>query len=264
MADPDPAASLAIEDGIGWIRLNRPARLNAFDAAMHADLREALNRVEQDPGVRAVVLTGTGRAFSAGQDLAERHAMLQAGDVDLGALLERDYNALVRQLATLPIPVIAAVNGVASGAASAVALGCDIVLAARSAVFQFPFARIGLGPDAGASWLLPRLAGPQRAMALGLTGGSVDAATAAAWGMIWRVVEDESLIEEATLLARQLAAMPREALATMKARLRDSARLSFDEALDAERDAQAIRGRSTDYRDAVKAFAEKRTPRFEA
>lgn len=259
---PEPAALLVADGAVARLVLNRPGALNAFDARLHRDLRGALEIIETTPAIRAVIVTGAGRAFSAGQDLAERHAMLAGGEVDLSASLAENYNPLVRRIAALPCPVIAAVNGVAAGAAAAIALGCDIVLAGRSARFIFPFARVALAPDAGTSWLLPRLVGLQRALALTLTGEAVDAATAHDWGLVWQVFDDAQLTEAADALARGLASRSPGAIASIKRRMRDAASLDLDAALDAERDAQGERGRHPHYREAINAFAERRLPSF--
>ena len=256
------AIEFGIEQGVARITLSRPDKLNAFDGSMQADLRAALDIVEADASVRAVILTGAGRAFSAGQDLAERRAALAEGDLDLGALLEENYHPFIRRLAALPVPVIAAVNGIAAGAAAAIALGCDITIAARSASFQFPFVKVALAPDAGTSWLLPRLIGRQRAMAAVLTGGRIDAATAADWGLVAQMVDDAELLATADKMARGFATGSRGAIAAAKALLRGALELDFDAGLDAERDTQARRGRDPDYREAIAAFAEKRAPEF--
>ena len=254
---------ISVTDAIARITLNRPERLNAIDANMHDALRRALSTVESDATVRVVILTGNGRAFCAGQDLAERAAMLEQGDVDLAASLEENYNPLVRRLVALPVPVIAAVNGVAAGAGAALALHSDIVVAARSARFQLAFARVGLGPDSGASWLFPRLVGHARALGMALTAEPVDAEQAESWGMIWRCVDDDELASEAGRLAELFRSGSRGALRTVKESLRAAAGQSLDQALDSERDAQGMLGQSPDYREAVAAFMAKRTPNFD-
>lgn len=257
--DEADAASLAFDGGIATITLNRPERLNAFDAALHAALRQAFDRVEADEHVRALILTGSGRAFCTGQDLAERAAAFASGEApDLHASLENNYNPLVRRIAALHCPVIAAVNGIAAGAGAAIAIGSDIVLAAESARFQFSFARVALGPDSGTSWLLPRLVGQARALGLALTAEPIDAREAGHIGLIWKAVPDASLMAEAKRLAEGFANRPRAALAAIKQRIRAAACSSFDDALDAERDAQAILGRDEAYRQAVIDFTSKR------
>src|SRR3954468_15491994 len=185
--------------GYRVITLNRPDRLNAFNETMHADLRAALDQVERDDSCRALLLTGAGRGFCAGQDLSDRLAK-PGEQVMLGGTLEAHYNPLVRRLRALPFPVVAAVNGVAAGAGCNVALACDIVLAARSAQFIQSFARVGLVPDSGGTWNLPRLVGPARARALALTGEPLPAEKAEAWGLIWKAVDDGALMVEAEKL----------------------------------------------------------------
>jgi len=250
-------------DGVAELTLNRPERLNAFTEAMHRELAAHLDRIEADPGVRAVLLTGAGRGFCAGQDLGDR--MMGEGDAppDLGDTLGRLYNPLVRRIRALDRPVVCAVNGVAAGAGANIALACDIVLAARSAVFIQAFCRIGLVPDSGGTWFLPRLVGEARARALALLGEKVSAEQAEAWGMIWRAVDDERLLDEARGLARQLASGPTRGLGSIKRALAASWANDLDAQLDLERDLQREAGRTADYREGVRAFMEKRPPRFE-
>lgn len=250
-------------DGVAELTLNRPERLNAFTEAMHRELAAHLDRIEADPGVRAVLLTGAGRGFCAGQDLGDR--TMGEGDAppDLGDTLERLYNPLVRRIRALDRPVVCAVNGVAAGAGANIALACDIVLAARSAVFIQAFCRIGLVPDSGGTWFLPRLVGEARARALALLGEKVSAERAEAWGMIWRAVDDERLLDEARGLARQLASGPTRGLGSIKRALAASWANDLDAQLDLERDLQREAGRTADYREGVRAFMEKRPPRFE-
>lgn len=253
----------ASADGVAELTLNRPERLNAFTEAMHRELAAHLDRIEADPSLRAVLLTGAGRGFCAGQDLSER--VMGEGDVppDLGDTLERLYNPLVRRIRGLNRPVVCAVNGVAAGAGANLALACDIVLAARSAVFIQAFCRIGLIPDSGGTWFLPRLVGEARARALALLGESVPAEQAEAWGLIWKAVDDDRLLEEARSLARSLAAGPTRALSLIKQALASSWDNSLDAQLDLERDLQREAGRTADYREGVRAFLQKRPPRFE-
>src|ERR1700732_3689190 len=201
--------------GYRSITLNRPQRLNAFSESMHRELKRAIDEAESDSACRAVLLTGAGRAFCAGQDLNER--LSQDGEPTvLGNALETHYNPLVRKLRALPFPVVAAVNGIAAGAGANIALACDIVLAARSASFVQAFIRIGLVPDCGGTWLLPRLLGPARARALALTGEPLPAEKAEAWGLIWRAVDDAALMSEAHGLCAAFAAAPTVALALIK------------------------------------------------
>ncbi|NIJ09272.1 2-(1,2-epoxy-1,2-dihydrophenyl)acetyl-CoA isomerase [Sphingomonas vulcanisoli] len=254
---------LAIAEGVATIRLNRPDRLNAFDAELHADLREALSAVEADSSVRALVLTGAGRAFCAGQDLGERDAAFARGETpDLGASLSENYNPLIRRLVALPYPVIAAVNGIASGAGAALAIACDIVVAAQSARFQFGFVRVALGPDAGTSWLLPRRVGRGRALALALTGEAIDADRALAIGLCDRIVNDDNLGSAATELATGFAKGPQQAIHAIKQALRTAPPSDLAAALTTEQISQAALGAATDYREAVTAFTAKRTPKF--
>jgi 2-(1,2-epoxy-1,2-dihydrophenyl)acetyl-CoA isomerase len=245
----------------GWRKLvlNRPDRLNAFTADMHAELAQALDAAAQDRTCRALLLTGEGRGFCAGQDLGERSG---GGPIDLGETLDRLYNPLIRRLRALPIPVVCAVNGVAAGAGVSVALACDIVLAARSAKFVQAFTRIGLVPDSGGSFFLPRLVGDARARALLLLAEPITAETAAAWGMIWQVVEDADLAAKAEALTARLAAQPTQALALTKQALVASAGNTLDAQLDLERDLQRLAGRTPDYAEGVAAFIEKRPPVF--
>ncbi|MDH4189072.1 MAG: 2-(1,2-epoxy-1,2-dihydrophenyl)acetyl-CoA isomerase PaaG [Betaproteobacteria bacterium] len=253
---------VAVEAGVQTIILNRPEQLNAFNPAMHAHLREALDDAADDASIRAVLLTGAGRGFCAGQDLAERRFGPDAPPVDLGASLEQNYNPLVRRLRALDKPVVCAVNGVAAGAGANLALACDIVLAARSAVFVQAFSRIGLLPDSGGSWFLPRLVGTARAMGLALLAEKLPAAEAERIGLIWRCVDDAHLMDEARAIARGLAEGPTLGYALIKQAMRASATNSLDAQLDLERDLQRSAGRSEDYREGVTAFAEKRKPRF--
>ncbi len=246
--------------GVGRLTLNRPERLNSFTVQMHAEVAEALGRVERE-GARALLLTGAGRGFCAGQDLADPAVAPGAG-TDLGEALERRYNPLIRRLANLPIPVVCAVNGVAAGAGANIALACDIVLAARSAKFIQSFTGIGLIPDSGGTWALPRLVGQARALGLALSGAPLTAEQAEAWGMIWRCVEDDKLMAEADALVLRFAAAPTAGLAETKRLIRASAALGFDAALDAERDAQGRLGRTSDYAEGIEAFTAKRSPRF--
>jgi 2-(1,2-epoxy-1,2-dihydrophenyl)acetyl-CoA isomerase len=257
----EPAVLLDIADHVATITLNRPDRLNAFNEAMHAQLAQALDRIELDRAIRAVLLTGAGRAFCAGQDLAERQ---MGGDtaVDLGATLDRLYNPLIRRIARLERPVLCAVNGVAAGAGANLALACDIVLAARSATFIQAFCKLGLVPDSGGTFVLPRLVGPARAMGLAMLGEPLPAEQAEAWGLIWRCVDDDALIAEASALAAHLATQPTRGLGLIKRAFLASADNSLGEQLDLERDLQREAGRTEDYREGVLAFLEKRPPTF--
>jgi 2-(1,2-epoxy-1,2-dihydrophenyl)acetyl-CoA isomerase len=256
-----PENSVLIDRRDGWtaLTLNRPDRLNAFNEAMHRELAAALEEAAGDT-CRAILLTGAGRGFCAGQDLTDRMATDTAPD--LGATLDAFYNPLIRRLRSLRKPVICAVNGVAAGAGANIALACDIVLAARSAKFIQSFAKIGLVPDCGGTFFLPRLVGGARARALAMLAESVSAEQAESWGLIWRAVDDISLRQEAEALAAQLATQPTEGLALIKEALNASPSNGLDAQLDLERDLQRKAGRTPDYAEGVRAFLEKRAPRF--
>lgn len=252
----------SIEDGVALLSLNRPEQLNSFNAAMHLEVREALKQVRQSGDARVLLLTAEGRGFCAGQDLSERNVAPGAERPDLGESIERFYNPLVRTLRDLPLPVVCAVNGVAAGAGANIPLACDLVLAARSASFIQAFCKIGLVPDSGGTWLLPRLIGMARAKALAMLGERLGAEQALQWGLIHRVVDDAALRDEALTLARQLATQPTYGLALIKRGLNASFDNGFDEQLELERDLQRLAGRSEDYREGVSAFIDKRTPAF--
>ena len=246
----------------GWaeLTLNRPDRLNSFNEEMHRQLALAIAEIAADQSCRAVLLTGAGRGFCAGQDLGDRAT--SGATPDLGATIETFYNPLVRSLRALPKPVICAVNGVAAGAGANLALACDIVLAARSAKFIQAFAKIGLVPDSGGTYFLPRLVGDARARALSLLAEPVSAAQAENWGMIWKVHDDAELMAEARKLAAHLATQPTQGLALIKQALNASAGNDLDAQLDLERDVQRKAGRTPDYAEGVRAFMEKRPARF--
>src|SRR5690349_3630105 len=249
-------------EGIARITLSRPDRLNSFTSSMHAELRDALDKVRADKAARVLLLTGAGRGFCAGQDLSDRAVAPGSAPVDLGESIERYYKPLILTLSTLPMPVIAAVNGVAAGAGANIALACDIVIAARSASFVQAFGKLGLVPDSGGTWNLPRLVGTARALGLALLGEKLPAEQAAQWGLIWRCVEDAELAQVVEELARQLAAAPTRGLARTKQAIYEGLNRTLAQQLDVERDYQGELGRSADYAEGVAAFAEKRTPRF--
>jgi 2-(1,2-epoxy-1,2-dihydrophenyl)acetyl-CoA isomerase len=251
----------SLEQGIARLTLNRPERLNSFTVEMHGEVRDALDRVEAEKA-RVLVITGAGRGFCAGQDLNDRAVTPGGEGVDLGESIERYYGPLVMKLRNLPMPVIAAVNGVAAGAGANIALACDLVIAARSASFIQSFAKIGLVPDSGGTWFLPRWVGNARALGLALLGNKLTAEQAAQWGLIWQCVDDAALKSTVDQLAAELAAAPTRGLARTKQAIYDSWTRSLEAQLDCERDYQRELGRSADYKEGVAAFLEKRTPSF--
>jgi 2-(1,2-epoxy-1,2-dihydrophenyl)acetyl-CoA isomerase len=251
-----------LSDGIARLTLNRPDRLNSFNVQMHDEVRQVLTQVREDSECRVLVLTGAGRGFCAGQDLGDRAVAPGATAPDLGESIELRYKPLVLSLRNLPKPVIAAVNGVAAGAGANIALACDLVIAAKSANFIQSFSKLGLVPDSGGTWSLPRLVGPARAIGLTFLGDKLSAEQAAAWGLIWRCVEDVDLASTVDQLARQLAAAPTRGLARTKEAIYSSGSHTLEQQLDIERDLQRELGRSADYAEGVAAFTEKRAPRF--
>lgn len=252
----------SVEGGVATIALNRPESLNSFNEQMHAEVREAMQRVKDDPAVRCLLLTGKGRGFCAGQDLGDRAVSGGEGPPDLGESVEKNYNPLIRSIMNLPKPVVCAVNGVAAGAGASIALACDIVLAAKSASFIMSFCRIGLVPDSGGTWNLPRAVGVPRARGLAMLGDKLPAEKAEAWGLIWQCVEDNDLMGEANKLAAHLAGQPTRGLGRIKQLLNASTARTLDEELEAEREAMQELGRSADYAEGVAAFMEKRPPVF--
>jgi 2-(1,2-epoxy-1,2-dihydrophenyl)acetyl-CoA isomerase len=248
--------------GVLSVTLNRPDKLNAFNPEMHKLLRDALERARDDAAVRAVLVTGAGRGFCAGQDLSERDVSPDAAPIDLSVSLGSNYNPLVRRLRALPKPVVCAVNGVAAGAGANIALACDIVLAARSASFVQSFSQLGLVPDSGGTYFLPRLVGSARAMGLALLSTRLSAEEAERWGLIWKAVDDRRLMEEAAQVAAALAAGPTKGYGLIKKAMHASAGNSLDAQLDLERDLQREAGFSEDYREGVAAFMQKRKPSY--
>ena len=247
--------------GYRVITLNRPDKLNAFNEAMHQALRKAIEDAEADEDCRALLITGAGHGFCTGQDLSDRLA--KPGEtVVLGGALEAHYNPLVRKLRALPFPVVAAVNGVAAGAGCNIALACDIVIASLKATFIQSFARVGLVPDSGGTWFLPRLVGDARARGLALLAQDLTAEKAASWGLIWRAVEDEVLMHEATRICEHFALAPTQGLALIKRALNASATNTLDAQLDLERDFQRAASLTPDYVEGVRAFMEKRKANF--
>lgn len=253
----DDGLLVARRGGVAVLTLNRPDRLNALTAPLVAALRKALAAAEADPEVRAVLLHGAGRGFCSGQDLTE-----VAPGQDLGNVLEQRLNPLIRAIRGSPLPVVCAVGGVAAGAGASLALACDIVVAAQSARFVQSFVRIGLVPDAGGTFFLPRLAGDARARGMALLGEPVTGAQAEAWGMVWRALPDGKVLPEAERLAALLAALPAEAVALTKGALGAAGGNTLHAQLDLERDLQRQCGRSADFREGTQAFLEKRPPRF--
>lgn len=251
-----------IEAGVLTITLNRPDRLNSFNDEMHHQLSEALTLAEREETVRCVLITGAGRGFCAGQDLNDRNVSVEQAAPDLGLSVERFYNPLIRRLSALPKPIVCAVNGVAAGAGAALAMACDIVVAADNASFIQSFCKLGLVPDSGGSWYLPRLAGHARAMGMALLGDKISAQQALEWGMIWQVVAAAELAEHTNRMARHLATQPTYGLGLIKKAIYSSASNTLDQQLDLERDLQRLGGRSADYREGVSAFFAKRSPNF--
>ena len=252
----------ALADGVLTLTLNRPDKLNSFNEEMHRALRAGIQRAHDDAAVRALLLTGAGRGFCAGQDLGDRDPRKGGPAPDLGQTLETFYNPTLRLIRALEKPVVCAVNGVAAGAGANIAFACDIVLAAKSAKFIQAFAKIGLIPDAGGTFNLTRILGEPRAKALALTAEPLMAEKAADWGLIWKAVEDAALMDEAGALAKSLAAGPTLGLGLTKRLIQAAATNSLDAQLDMERDCQRQAGRSADYAEGVTAFLEKRRPEF--
>jgi 2-(1,2-epoxy-1,2-dihydrophenyl)acetyl-CoA isomerase len=248
--------------GVGRLTLNRPDRLNSFNDAMHAEVRDALAAARGDASVRVLLLTGAGRGFCAGQDLSDRAVAPGGPAVDLGASIERNYKPLVLALRSMPVPTVCAVNGVAAGAGANLALACDIVVATKSASFIQAFCRIGLVPDSGGTYWLPRLVGTARAIGLAMLGDKVSAEQAAAWGMIWQAVDDAAFAEAVEKLLAHLAAAPTKGLVATRRAIHASSSNALEAQLDLERDLQRELGYGEDYREGVAAFVEKRAPRF--
>ena len=250
--------TFATTDHIARITLNRPDRLNSFTRAMHAELGDALDAAAK---ARVIILTGAGRGFCAGQDLNDR-AVAPGETVDLGDTVEASWNPLIRRIASMPQPVIARVNGVAAGAGANIALACDLVVAAKSAKFIQSFSALGLIPDSGGSWHLPRLVGQARALGLALTGEPLPAEKAAEWALIWKCVDDDLLDTEVDALATRLASLPPLGLAAIKSLIRTTGTRTLDQELDLQRDEMRRLGFTADYREGVAAFLEKRKPTF--
>lgn len=259
----EPTVLYAAKDGVATITLNRPQALNSFTRQMHRELGAALDQAEADAAIRAVVITGAGRGFCAGADLAEFDFEPGPGLVERanpGPIIDQAFNPTARRLQNLRMPTIAAVNGVAAGAGASLAMTCDIAIAAPSASFIQAFSKIGLIPDAGGSWFLVERLGLARAMALAMTGDKLPAAQAKEWGMIWDVADD--CVAAAQAMAAKLAAMPTRALVATRQLLREAGARSFNQQLDAERDMQSALGRTHDYIEGVTAFLQKRPAHF--
>ncbi|MDV7339532.1 2-(1,2-epoxy-1,2-dihydrophenyl)acetyl-CoA isomerase PaaG [Terasakiella sp. A23] len=250
------------KNGYAKITLNRPDVLNSFNEVMHLELREALKDSQKDDGVRAILLTAAGRGFCAGQDLGDRAVTGDEGPRDLSQTIDKFYNPLVRLIQSIEKPVVCAVNGVAAGAGANIALACDIVYAAKSASFIQAFCKIGLVPDSGGTWSLPNLIGMARAKALAMLGDKIPAEQAEEWGMIWKCVDNDSLVEETEELCANLAQQPTYGLGLIKRAMNAAPTNTMDQQLDLERDLQKLAGFSDDYKEGVNAFLEKRKPNF--
>ncbi len=254
----------ALEGGVLTLMLNRPQRLNAMSNALIEAMNHELARAKRDPDIRCVLLTGLGRGFCAGADLAGGGTVDSTANVppDLGANMDRIFNPMIRAMRALPKPIVGAINGVAAGGGANFALACDIVLAARSARFDQAFVRISLVPDLGGTWFLPRTVGDARARGLAMLGKSMTAEEAERMGMIWQAVDDDALMAEATKLARQLAGGPTLSYAAIKQAINAAATNTLDQQLDLERDSQRELGRSADFKEGVAAFLAKRPAQF--
>ena len=255
--------TLAIADQVATLTLNRPDRLNAFTNKMHEELRAALEQIRASGAARCLVITGAGRGFCAGADLSDRQPSNDGGAPDLGVSLEKNYNPLILSLRALEMPLVAAVNGPCAGAGMSLALACDIVIAAKSASFLQAFCNIGLVPDAGSTYFLPRLAGRARAAGMALLGEKISAETALEWGLIWKVVDDAALMAEAGAVAKKLAGGPTKGLGLIHQALDKSWSNDLATQLDVERDAQRLAGRTQDFAEGVAAFLQKRPARFQ-
>ncbi len=256
--------TILVEQREAWrkVTLNRPDKLNALNTAVLQEVSSVLDEAEADPACRAMLLTGAGRAFCSGQELGPAIMPGPSGPPELGPVADGYHRGLIRRIRGLALPVVCAVNGTAAGAGMSLALACDMVLAARSASFMQAFVRVGLVPDTGSTFFLPRLVGDARARALAMLGEALPAAQAEAWGMIWRIVDDDALASEAEALTERLAAGPTQALGMIKRAFSASVENTLDAQLDLERDLQDAAGRTADYAEGIRAFLEKRKPVF--
>jgi 2-(1,2-epoxy-1,2-dihydrophenyl)acetyl-CoA isomerase len=250
------------QDGYAVLTLSRPDSLNSFNQQMHQEVKDAFKLVRNDDEIRCLLITGAGRAFCAGQDLGDRTVTSSEQAPDLGESVENNYNPLIRAIMTLEKPIVCAVNGVAAGAGASIALACDIVLAAKSASFVQAFSKIGLVPDSGGTFNLPRALGLPRAKALALLGSKISAEQAENWGLIWQSVKDEELQQEALALVTHLASQPTMALGKIKTLLNQSFNNPLHHQLELEKDAMRLLGQTQDYKEGVSAFMEKRLPSF--
>ena len=250
------------KDAVGYLTFNRPKQLNSFNETMHQEVAQTLKAWSKDPAIRAVVISAAGRGFCAGQDLGDRVVDPNADAPDLGLSIEKYYNPLIKMITEMPKPVICAVNGVAAGAGANIALACDIVIAAKSASFIQAFCRLGLVPDSGGTWFLPRVVGRAQAMGLAMLGDKVTTEKALQLGMIWQCVEDDMLQAEASKMATHFATQPTYGLSLIKKAIHAAANNTLEQQLTLERDLQRLAGRSSDYKEGVQAFMQKRTPEF--
>jgi len=251
-----------IRSAVAILTLNRPHSLNSFTTDMHAEMQHAMQRVASDKAIRCLLLTGAGRGFCAGQDLNDRAVAPDGEMPNLGESIANNYNPLVRAIFNLEKPVVCAVNGIAAGAGANIALACDIVLAGRKAAFVQGFSKIGLLPDSGGTWTLPRLVGRARAMGLAMLSNKIPAEQAERWGLIWQTVDDDKLMEEALAIATHLASQPTRGLGLTKRAINAAGGSTLEAQLELERELQSTAGRSADYREGVAAFLEKRKPNF--
>jgi len=254
----------SLEAGIARLTLSRPDKLNSFTGEMHAELRDALDRIQADSSVRVLVLTGAGRAFCAGQDLAdpEMSAMPDGRLADIGNVVENNYKPLILRLQNLRVPTIAAVNGIAAGAGASVALACDLVVATKSASFLQAFSKVGLIPDTGGTWFLPQRVGMARAIGLAMLADKLPAEKAADWGLIWAAYEDAEFSAKVDAMAAQLAALPTKALVRTRQAMHAAAGHTLEQQLSFEGGFMRELGWSPDYAEGVAAFMQKRAPKF--